>query len=591
MINNYNNLPSIPCNNRESLISAQDKDKKTVCEGLNPDKVYSTLFPGIADPATNFTEYAQKIPNNFTFNSVPDENYNFSNTSKSDCAKKCINSSTCSNYQYLKPPNTCMLLPESQKTRIDDNSENGKMYSQIYKRITNFDKIQGLTTPANNVEDNFFPQNGPYDYGNTEPLGGIKFNLSKNECLNECLQNDSCKTALFMEGNDTCYTAKKNTPDINQNLIPVPNDMYKMWPINTYVKNQTIKTKSDLFNVPDSYDNTYKEYPTFGKPGDSFCKFDLGTNQCLTSMVVPNQSGVTSPEPSPTEHFYPEEDIDASKLTSRQLDRLCKKDDFIYSEYYYFDEIDAQELKEKKKEPLPPRVCIPPNCPPVIDTGAQGQLLFNGEIQTECKKGDKKCQNKISQISYYDRDYMGLATENGTPNPPNGYLPYTEDYNRYDNLKFNSQTKKMIENPKSDEFDMPEDCQNWCTKSYDCGGYSYKFAPDGKPSCTYYGIEGMVPMKDKLEYQDGTYSFIKRGNPVIQNVEMGPLKKPYFNNFTPEQTGVQKVKICVPEGFQNKKREENFINKTYKFDSYFNQFSIGLTILLLIIILCLTFIK
>ena len=46
MINNYYNIPSIPCKNRESIddITGFSTQK---CQGLNPDQIFETLYPGM----------------------------------------------------------------------------------------------------------------------------------------------------------------------------------------------------------------------------------------------------------------------------------------------------------------------------------------------------------------------------------------------------------------------------------------------------------------------------------------------------------------------------------------------------------------
>ena len=67
-INNYYNLPVVPCKLREGLISSnQDvrlRDRRIICENINPDEVYNTLYPN-GQPSTTFespeSDYLEKL--------------------------------------------------------------------------------------------------------------------------------------------------------------------------------------------------------------------------------------------------------------------------------------------------------------------------------------------------------------------------------------------------------------------------------------------------------------------------------------------------------------------------------------------------
>ena len=58
MINNYFNLPGIPCKDREEIIKKSGVNiNKTKCDGLNPNEIYKTLYPQDANPLGQFIQY------------------------------------------------------------------------------------------------------------------------------------------------------------------------------------------------------------------------------------------------------------------------------------------------------------------------------------------------------------------------------------------------------------------------------------------------------------------------------------------------------------------------------------------------------
>jgi hypothetical protein len=187
----------------------------------------------------------------------------------------------------------------------------------------------------------------------------------------------------------------------------------------------------------------------------------------------------------------------------------------------------------------------------------------------------KDCVKAIDKTPFVKFDRMGLPTDNDASNPPNGYLPYTLEYDTYNNLEIPASAltgsgdacvaKPMNEGekPSLGSMEFPEDCQNWCNKSVDCGGYSYYFGSDGKAKCDYYQNIGMKGLKDALKPKKDMHTLIKRGNRYVQKPLQGEIKKPYFNNSSAADTGVARERVCIQEGFtsQYQDLQEGFTDK------------------------------
>jgi hypothetical protein len=197
----------------------------------------------------------------------------------------------------------------------------------------------------------------------------------------------------------------------------------------------------------------------------------------------------------------------------------------------------------------------------------------------------KECVKAIDKTPFATFDRMGLPTDNDASNPPNGYLPYTMEYDTYNNLEIPASgvtasgavcpAKPMNdgEKPSIGAMEFPEDCENWCNKSVDCGGYSYYIGDDGNAKCNYYQNVGMKGLKDALVPKKDIHTMIKRGNRYVQKPLKSELKKPYFNNSSAADTGVTPEKVCIQEGFTTQDQycpfpydKTNDVNKIMKDD-------------------------
>lgn len=492
MINNYYNIPGIPCEHRENIQQSSSdsiNQKQLKCQGLNPDNIYSTLYPSESDPTINFQKFSQKKLN--IGSKISSKNIN-----TNQCASVCNDNQNCTYFNLEKDNNQCLLY------NVNSTSKNSK-FNNLAKnnKLTTWRKNNLLSGTSNcNLQDNFISQPSNYFPDVNNANNAIQKisqpDLTSNECLSACLYNDNCNSVVYSQSEPECSLYQENKNTARQEIV---NSQFNNSNANTFIKNDQII--NNRFNTPNYLSNYYKKYPTKGKVGDSFCEYIETDQKCKTSYIVGPGGSKDIPKKNNT-----------------------------------------------KKQNIPkPKLCMPPDCiPKSPNTGMRNILKINGNLNLSCRKGDKKCEENIGKTPYFTTDQMGLPTKYGTASPPNPYPPYTSKYNKYQNLRINND--QMDDKPEPGAFTFPEHCENWCNESMDCGGYSYNFGSDGKAICKYFPNSGMDNLRNNLKYQEGTNSFIKRGNPLIQNPKKSELNKPYFNNL---EAKVSKKKVRICESFDN----------------------------------------
>lgn len=519
MIQNYYNIPNIPCSDRLKINNEQGIDPLK-CSGLNPDNIFETLFPDRADPTMNYSiSNSKKISVGSLIGTETEKD-------AKNCAQDCTTDKTCTYFTIDKGPNECRLYSTKEATKNDKFSELSKTNNiRVWRKN---DLLDG--TNNCNIDDGFIAQDIGY-FPNVENANNVvkqssQQGLSKNECLSSCLYDDSCNSVVFLESKSNCAKRATNRSAALTALGSATSNPNS----STYLKNADLIT--NRFGIADNMLDYYKSYSASGKVGDSFCEFV--DDKCMTSYVVGpnNQKEVPS--------------------------------------------VNAQNVN---KVPTP-KLCVPPLCVPKLpDTGLRGKLKVDGEFNIMCPTGNgddaKECVKAIDKTPFATFDRMGLPTDNDASNPPNGYLPYTLEYDTYNNLEIPASAltgsgdacvaKPMNEGekPSIGSMEFPEDCQNWCNKSVDCGGYSYYFGSDGKAKCDYYQNIGMKGLKDALKPKKDTHTLIKRGNRYVQKPLQGEIKKPYFNNSSAADTGVSRERVCIQEGFtsQYQDLQEGFTDK------------------------------
>ena len=145
MINNYYNIPNIPCNARENIVSSPINQQK--CNGLNPDQVYDTLYPSDADPLVDYTAHnSKKLTTGTRISS--------SITNTTNCAKSCNDKNDCTYFTVEKDKNKCLLY------RANSTSANDKFNSlSASNKLQTWRKNNLLEGSSNcNLEDNFIQQ-------------------------------------------------------------------------------------------------------------------------------------------------------------------------------------------------------------------------------------------------------------------------------------------------------------------------------------------------------------------------------------------------------------------------------------------------
>jgi hypothetical protein len=512
MITNYYNIPNIPCSERLKITSDVGIDTLK-CSGLNPDNVFGTLFPDKDDPTINYDiKSSKKITVGNLIGNVTEKD-------PKQCAQDCSASSNCVYFTVEKGPNKCMLYRSKEITKNDKFEELEKK-NNLYTWRKN-DLLDG--TKNCNIEDGFISQSTGYFPNVENSNAALKINtqqdLSKNECLSSCLYDDNCNSVVFVESKSSCAKMGGTTYNSVNNALNNPNSVNPN--ASTYLKKNEIV--ANRFGISDNMMDYYKTYSSSGKVGDSFCEFV--EDKCMTSYIVgPNNQ----------------------------------------------KEVPSTNSKNISNIP-PPKLCMPPNCVPKLpDTGLKGKLKVDASFNIMCPPGNgpdaKECIKSIDKTPFATFDQMGLPTSNDGSNPPNGYLPYTMEYDTYNNLEIivpasgftNSgevcDVKPMNEGekPSLGSMEFPEDCQNWCNKSVDCGGYSYYFGSDGKAKCNYYDNVGMKGLKNALKPKKDTHTFIKRGNRYVHKPLQKEIKKPYFNNLASEENDIViKKRVCIKENFSS----------------------------------------
>ena len=528
MITNYYNIPNIPCSERLKI--NEDKGIDTMkCSGLNPDNIFATLYPDSSDSTINYDiTSSRKIIVGSLIGTETEKD-------AKQCAQDCSADSTCTYFTIEKGPNECRLYSTKEATKNDKFTELSKT-----NNIRTWRKNDLLDGTKNcNIDDGFIAQDTGY-FPNVENANSVvkqssQQGLSKNECLSSCLYDDSCNSVVFLESKSNCAKRATNRSAAQTALGSAPSNANA----STYLKKDASSILTNRFGIKNDMMDYYKTYSASGKVGDSFCEFIQDEKKCMTSYVVgPNNQ----------------------------------------------KEVPSTNAQNVNKVPTP-KLCVPPLCIPKLpDTGLRGKLKVDGEFNIMCPTGDgvdaKECVKAIDKTPFAKFDRMGLPTDNDASNPPNGYLPYTMEYDTYNNLEIPSSgitasgdacsAKPMNEGekPSIGSMEFPEDCQNWCSKSVDCGGYSYYFGSDGKAKCDYFQNVGMKGLKDALVPKKDMHTLIKRGNRYVQKPLQGEMKKPYFNNSSAADTGVAKERVCIQENFTSQDKycpypasEENEILK------------------------------
>jgi len=256
MINNYYNIPAIPCESRENVYTGNISKYK--CDGLNPNNTFKTLYPSIANPLINYTS---------EYGSIEGESITDKNIKPVSCARECSKNTNCKAFVAEKKNNQCILY-KSPPIQGKSKAKSDKSYqTSIYTKNQLIDN-----TSCGNMRDNFSELNEKH-YFNENPVNTlIEENMSVDECMGVCLYDKSCRAIEFKESNDVCKMYANSGPIKKE----VGNDYM------TYKKKSILEP--NRFGAKDSMIDYYRKYNKNGKVGDSFC--ELVDDKCMTSYVV-----------------------------------------------------------------------------------------------------------------------------------------------------------------------------------------------------------------------------------------------------------------------------------------------------------------
>jgi hypothetical protein len=484
MINNYYNIPAIPCESREKIYHGDISPEK--CGGLNPDSAFETLYPSIANPLINYTSELGFMQGG---NQISENN-----VSPVECARECSRNSNCNAFVSEKKPNQCILHRGAPiQGKLKKNEKLDKSYeSSIYTKNQLIDN-----TSCDNIRDNFSELNQKH-YFNEKPLDTLNdANFSVDECMGACLYNKSCRAIEFKESNESCKLYS------NQGKIVKGVGTYAT----TYLKKPI--PEPNRFGAKDKMSQYYRKYDKKGKVGDSFC--ELVDDKCMTSYIV-----------GPNGRIGPKTPI--NKNPDITTPSLCIPPNCI-------PKAPDTGLKGKLRINGDVRLECAPNdkeCEARMNYVPYQKSDFMG-LPTD--NGEPNPANAyLPYTSDFDK-YKNLEFKIGDNIKYGCSVKEIDDGSK----------------PKPNAFEFNEQCGDWCLEDVGCGGYSYELGNDGKARCSYFNNIGMVPLKDSLTYSDKTTSFIKRGNKLVQDPNPNLIKKPYFNTFGTGDIGLKKVKVCIPK--------------------------------------------
>jgi hypothetical protein len=486
MINNYYNIPAIPCESRENIYHGDISPEK--CNGLNPDNVFETLYPSIANPLINYTSQI-----GFMEGTAISENA----VSSIECARECSRKSNCEAFVSEKKPNQCVLhrgapIQGRQRRKRGEPTEDKSYQTSVFTKNLLIDN-----TSCDNVRDNFTELNQIHHFSE-RPIDTLNdSNLSVDECMGACLYDKSCQAIEFKESNESCK------------MYDVVGNIQKN--VGTYATTYLKKPipEPNRFSAKDSMSEYYRKYDKKGRIGDSFC--EIVDDKCMTSYIV-----------GPNGRIGPKNPINRNQDITKPS--LCIPPNCIPK---------APETGLQGKLRINGDVRL--ECPP-DDEECEARMNFVPYQKSDfmglpTDNGEPNPANPyLPYTSDFDK-YKNLEFKIG------------------DNVKYGCSVKQIDDGakPKPNAFDFHEKCADWCLEDVGCGGYSYELGNDGKARCSYFNNIGMKPLKESLTYSDKTTSFIKRGNKLVQEPNPTLQRKPYFNTFGTGDIGLRKVKVCIPK--------------------------------------------
>lgn len=472
-------LPTIECEDRGKIMGVETGDKtftKTMCTGLNPDKVYKTMFPLDDNPISGF----EKLENqNYAKNL--DENIKYG-VQLNDCAKDCLDNK-CAFFTHQSEVPTCNLH-QSTSFKRDDKRLKTDDISTFERKKLNYGQAPFKDPPLNFLrkEEGLVPEG--------TKIASYK-NIDMNSCLNSCLNNDKCESVSIESKKPQCgIYGKYNGKQINsKDPTQVKDDGVTTYLNNSKEKQSILSMMLAEMNIPDTFlKKAYKAYPADGLSRDSICSYDEANNKCYM-IKKKTCKGYSYGEKSA-------DDGGGSSVVGRQ----------------------------------PP--CMPPDCKSdAVCENFENYLRVNGKNTLQCDDDHDKCMQKFAKTRLKRVNDFGQADPWTTANPRDRNMLFERSFDKGFNTEFqNADRLNTAPNPDAFEFvdrtnDLDFDnyvrdytkhqdstrspykgCADWCSKSRSCGGFERK---DRK--CYYYRSKPNI-LRQKRVPKNGTDTYVKRCN-------------------------------------------------------------------------------
>ena len=463
----YYSLPSIKCNERKNLkgnVFTNDKDK---CLKLNPDIIYTELFPKFNDPLSKF--------NNIN-GSGKNEINTYNNISKKTCATNCLlnNSEKKSNFfSYNDNIQKCFLYNiDNPQTVNMNNNNNNNIQTTLYKKksvsgcVDDPDCIGCQNLCDTNNINNYEKISNNISILPTSDSAKINNYLvnSLNECQEKCNNNSDCKSIFYKNIPSKCtlYKNKKTSTDTTNTT---DNTLYE-------INKESLNNKINMNYLP-----YYSNYTT--KVGDYTCEYNNDSNTCYEisqkKCINCNKQPTTNENIIPIYNYPLNNSIDNSSSSNNDSSsnstgtvgingftfNKCLKNNSCIGSVYTYD-----NLGFPKKD----RTANPPT----------ENYMISNSFDKKHNHTFINCPNEWTP-NVDGNKCIKMNGELKTCNPDN--IENTDDT---ENCNYSNNDNSLLKRrPKDTAFNNIEGCKKWCDDNGDCFGISSTIK-NGNIKCNYY---------------------------------------------------------------------------------------------------------
>ena len=481
----YYNLPGISCDNRLNVLTDIFTTNEERCENLNPDEIYSSLFPNYIDKDNLYTSTTGQGTDNIS---------NTYGIDTDKCAYDCIDNTTkqCNYFSYDKPTNNCKLYSSNNFTTISPSRTNSISSYEKKTDTTCTDCIsnnQNIDDSFTFVGDNMSKSSDQISDTSTNDL---------DECKLSCYNNNNCNGFSYIQNYSKCSLYENSDASTDNN------NLYK------------INTNSNNSKIDDSYESYYRNYD-LQKDGDYYCSYnnDSGTcsvsslNTCSGQVSYDNDNeeegnnsdvtpSVTIPSVTNVKNKFKLNGVGFSDCIKNGNEQCA---DILYT-------VDNDGFPQLNRYPNPP---------------------INNKMVTNVFRKYKNSRILNCPSGYIPgpngADYC--INSNSDKCTPNNII---NDDSSNPNCTY-STNSLMKNSPQTNVYSDPLICKDWCLKNKDC--YAVSTNNDnfsGKNSCYYYNNSlNNKKFKQKSDYNN---FYVKKN----ENDRYVYDIKTYTNNLISNQT-------------------------------------------------------